>query len=527
VIRTLAQRAFADGRVRTYSFAACFALLAYIQPAGYRHSFPTLRDRLSFAHSFGDNKAIRLFYGKPYDLLTTGGYSAWRVGGILAIAAAAWGMLAAVRALRAEEEAGRSEVVLAAAVTRRTAYVAALLAIGTGAALLWIGTFAGLAGGRLPAGGAAYLALACVTPAAVFAGIGALAAQLAPTRRIALELAGGALVAALLLRVVADTSASLSWLRWATPLGWAEELRPFSGARPAVLVLPLLASAALGAAAGRIAERRDVGRGLLGARDSAPPRLRFLSSSTALALRLERGSLIAWTSGIAAFALIVGLLVHTFASAHLSAELKRQLAKLGAGSIVTPKGALGFYFLFFALAISLFLCSQVAGARREEADGRLETSFALPVARHAWLGGRLALAACTAALLALAAGLFAWLGATTQGGGVSLADMAAGGANCLPPGLCFLGLGALALAALPRATTGVSYGLVAISFVWELVGALLGAPGWTLALSPFHELALVPAESFDAGGAAALLGVAAVAGAAAFVLFERRDLSGA
>ena len=46
------------------------------------------------------NKAIRLFYGAPHDLLTVGGYTAWRVGGTLAIFAAAFGLLAAVRALR-------------------------------------------------------------------------------------------------------------------------------------------------------------------------------------------------------------------------------------------------------------------------------------------------------------------------------------------------------------------------------------------------------------------------------------------
>ena len=46
----------------------------------------------------------------------------------------------------------------------------------------------------------------------------------------------------------------------------------------------------------------------------------------------------------------------------------------------------------FVLAIGLFACSQIAAARREEADQRLETLFALPVGRAGWLGGRLALA---------------------------------------------------------------------------------------------------------------------------------------
>ena len=55
-------------------FAYVFAAVSYIQPVGYRHTYPTLAERLGFAHSFGDNKAVVLFYGKAYDLLTVGGY---------------------------------------------------------------------------------------------------------------------------------------------------------------------------------------------------------------------------------------------------------------------------------------------------------------------------------------------------------------------------------------------------------------------------------------------------------------------
>jgi ABC-2 type transport system permease protein len=493
-------------------------LIAFIQPTGYRHSFPTLKDRLDFAHSFGANKAIRLFYGTPHDLLTVGGYSAWRVAGLMSIFAGMWGLLAAIRAMRGEEEAGRQELVLAGLVTRRLSYAAALAAIGAGVTILWLATFLGLVGGQLPAGGSAYLALATVSPVAVFVGIGALASQVAPTRRLALELASAALVVALLLRVVADTSASLGWLRWATPLGWAEELRPFADPRPAVLLLPALAGAALIGAAGWISLRRDVGNGLFASRDRAAPRLGLLSSPTAQALRSERASLLGWLVGIGLFALIIGMISHTFASAHLSATLRRQLAQVGASSITTPSGALGFYFLFFVLAVSLFAASQIAAARREESDQRLETLFALPVGRRSWLAGRLVLALAGAAALALIA---------SQGGGVALFDMLGAGANCLPATVLFLSLGALAFVVMPRASGGIAYGLVSVAFVWELFAGLLGAPAWTLDLSPFHHVGLVPAQSFRAGAGAAMVGLAAITVTVALWTFRRRDLTGA
>jgi ABC-2 type transport system permease protein len=304
----IARRALRDSRVRMITFAYLFAAVAYIQPVSYRHTYPTLADRLSFAHSFANNKAVVLFYGKAYDLLTIGGYSAWRVGGTLAIFAALFGLLAAVRALRTEEDAGRAELVLAGIAGRNSAYLAALGAIAAGTLVLWLAEFAGSLLGGLPAAGSAYLALAttCVVP--VFVGVGALASQLAPTRRMALELGGALAAFSFVLRVIADTSSGLSWLWWTTPLGWAQELRPFTGIRPAVLLLPLAASVLLIVASTLISARRDVGSGVLSAHDSARPRLGLLSSATAQALRTERVSLGVWLSGVGVFAFIVGVI---------------------------------------------------------------------------------------------------------------------------------------------------------------------------------------------------------------------------
>ncbi|HSD23337.1 MAG TPA: hypothetical protein VLB79_03335 [Solirubrobacterales bacterium] len=54
----------------------------------------------------------------------------------------------------------------------------------------------------------------------------------------------------------------------------------------------------------------------------------------------------------------------------------------------------------------------------------------------------------------------------------------------------------------------------------------LDLPGWTIDLTPFHQVALVPAKSFKAGAAIAMLVVAALAMLASVRLFERRDLTG-
>ena len=203
--------------MRTIAFAYLFAVYSYVQPVGYRHAYPTISDRLAFAHSFADNVGLRLFYGEPRSVATISGYTAWRVGGTLAIVAAAFGLLAAVRALRTEEDVGRMELVLAGAVGRRAASLSAMGAIAAGIAILWLAEFAGFALGGLPAGGSAYLALATASVVPVFVVSAPLVSQLAPTRRIALELEGAIVALCWLLRVIADTAGNAGWLRWGSP----------------------------------------------------------------------------------------------------------------------------------------------------------------------------------------------------------------------------------------------------------------------------------------------------------------------
>jgi ABC-2 type transport system permease protein len=324
--------------------------------------------------------------------------------------------------------------------------------------------------------------------------------------------------------VIADTVAGAGWLRWATPLGWTEEMRPFAGARPVVLLLPIVATALFLGVAARLGAARDVGSGLIREPTGASPRLWLLSSATARALRGQRDGLIAWAGGFAVFSFILGVVASSVSSSGIPASADRAIAKLGAGSVLTPSGYLALIFFFYVLGISLFACAQIGGARREEAGQQLETLLALPVGRTGWLAGRLLLAACAAAVIALLSGLLTWAGATAGGTSVPVGQMLEAGANCLPAALLFLGIAALAYAAAPRASAAISYGILVLAFLWQAVGALLGAPGWLVGLTPFAHIGLVPTEPFRAAAAVVMIGIGLVAAAAALAVFRHRDL---
>jgi len=523
--RTLLLRALADARVRTLSFAALFFLYGFVQIEGYEKAYPTLADRVSLATNFGNNAGLKLFYGTPHHVETVGGYTDWRVGGVLALAAAFFGLLAAVRAFRSEEDSGRFEIVAAGAITRHAAFVARLAAVGLTLAALWLALLLGLLAGGLAASGAALMALGVIAVAAVYTGIGLVAAELMPSGGAALQLGGALFGLDFLLRVVADIGDHPS-LHWLAPLGWAEEVRAFTGARPAVLLLPLAACVVLLSVAFAIERRRDVGAALFAARDSARPRPRLLRSPTLLALRLQALGTGTWIAATALFAVVLGTLAESVVSG-LTPSLRAQIAKLGGSGLTTAQGVLGFYFLFFVLEIALFCCSQMAAARGEEAGGRLETLFALPANRIGWFGGRLALASVGALLIALAAGLGAAIGAAGAGATVSFPALIGAGLNCLPASALFLGAAALLVAVAPRQGIGLAYGLVILAFVWYLVGALLRVPGWLLGVSPFDQIGFVPAVSFRAAPAAVMVALGFAAGGVALVRFRTRDLLGA
>ena len=183
-------------------------------------------------------------------------------------------------------------------------------------------------------------------------------------------------------------------------------------------------------------------------------------------------------------------------------------------------------FIFFILAVSLFACAQVGAARQEESDERLEALLAQPVGRRGWLGGRLLLASISSAAISLVAGLLTWVGAASQGVHISLPRMLEAGANCLPVALLFLGIAALAYALLPRAGSGIVYGLVAVAFLWQLVGSLLGVPKWLVELTPFAHVGFVPSQPFRAADAAVMLAIGVLSALAALEVFRRRDLVG-
>jgi ABC-2 type transport system permease protein len=269
---------------------AAITLLCVGTASGFARRYPTPEARLTIAHSVGSNPALRALIGPPFDLGSIGGLTAWRVGGTVAVLAALMSLFTVIRHTRAEEEAGRLDLLCAGVVGRHAALTAALLVALGGNVLGAVVVVIGLLAVGLPAAGSVALGLGVASAGCVFAAVAAVAAQLTERARVARGIAGGVLGLCFVLRAVGD--AGPTWLSWCSPIGWTQQLRPFAHERWWVVALALGMSVALAGAAHALVARRDVGRGLWPARPGvaeAPARLR---SGFALGWRVHRGALL-------------------------------------------------------------------------------------------------------------------------------------------------------------------------------------------------------------------------------------------
>jgi ABC-2 type transport system permease protein len=501
--------------------------------AAFRSTFPTAASRANIARTMEGNPAFEAVFGLVRRVDTVAGYTAYKVMFSLMILGAIWGLFIATRVLRGEEDAGRWELLLAGPTTRAAATAQVAVALGAGVVALWVPTAVlAAAGGRssgvgIPVGASLFFATAIVAAPAMFMAIGMFVSQLAPTRHDANRIGAFVLAGAYLVRMAADSDPGIGWLRWASPLGWIEELRPLTGSRPIAFVPIVALTAVLVFAAIRIASGRDAGASAIAGHDAGTPRTFLLGGQAGLTVRLTWPSIVGWLTAFAATGLVFGLVTQAAGkSLRGSPTLERVIGRLGASGA----GAvtyLGFVFLIAAGLVAVAVAGQISAIRNEESTGHLDNLLVGPVARWRWLGVRLAVGVALVLLAGTLTGIAAWVGAATQHAAVGFGDLVEAGINVAPPAVFVLGVGALAYGFWPRGAIGVTYGLVIWSFLAEIVAATSGANQWVRNTSPLLHITPAPATAPDWTSAAWLVLLGVAAGVVGVAAFARRDLQGA
>jgi ABC-2 type transport system permease protein len=502
---------------------------------GVTRRFATEAERTSAAAFSADNPISRVFNG-PAGGADLGALAFTESFTILAVLVAVMTIQAVVRHTRAEEDAGRAELLGSAAVGRHSRLVAAWMvaAIASSTAgLVYVATMSG--SGLAPAGSlTAGAALAAV--GLVFAGVATVTAQAFSSARAATGAGVAALGGAFLARAVGDLGGEVAeggtvlvsaWPSWLSPLGWGQQVRPFLYDRWWVVGVAVLASAALLATAAVLSARRDLGAGVLPARRGPDRAPRSLRSVFGLAWRLQRGTLLAWVVGLSiigtSFGGVGGGVEELVAN---NQELADVLAALAQGSSLTDT-FFAFTMTLLGIAVGGFVVQSLLRLRGEEAGGRLEPVLASAVGRVRWVASHLVVAVAGSAVLLLVVGVStaAAYVAASDADGAAIGRIATAALGQLPAAWVLGGLLVLVFAVAPRWTAAVGWGAVGFTFVIGQLGDALDLPQAVRNLSPFTHIPAIPAVDLDPRPLLVLSAVAVVSTLIGVAILRRRDLA--
>ena len=381
----------------------------------------------------------------------------------------------------------------------------------------------GLGKQDLPAAGGAALGLEFAAAGCVFAAVGALAAQLTTSAGGARAIGIGVLGASLLLRIAGD-SGGVTWLSWLSPIGWVHRIRPYAGEQWWVLGIVAVATAALVAVSVALSARRDVGTGMLPLRPG-PAEAAGLRSPLALAWRLHRAPLLAWTAGFAVIGVVLGGVATGVADMMRdNKSLHDVFTRMG--------GAAGFSDAFLSSMMGLFgfiaaaYSIQAALRMRAEEDGlRAEPVLATAVGRLRWAGGHLLFSLLGPAVVLTVAGLATGLthGLNTGDVGHEVPRVLGGALVQLPAVWVLAGLTIALFGTLPRFTLA-SWGALALFVLLGQVGSAMQLSQGALDVSPFTHIPKLPGGDVSVRPLMWLAAIAVVLTAAGMLRLRTRDI---
>ncbi len=472
-----------------------------------------------------DNPAVRAIYGLPTAINTIGGFAVWRVELFVTLLGTVWVALATTRILRGNEETGRLDLVLANPLSLTRATVTSLMSLFTVPVLaaLVTGSVLQIAGAQ--AEGSWLYGVGIGVLVATFLSVATLASQLVPERRRATTLAMAVLFATFVLRMWADGATNAPVARWITPFGWVEQLHAF-GTNDLIPLIPLvLAPIILVLLSLLLVSRRDTGAGLVRADDTKTANTRLLSRPLAFSSRRRLAELAGWGVALVVLGLLSGGLAESLVGfQQTQPEAMKLLQQFGMAAAVTPAGFIAIMNVFYAVVLAGYAIACIHADYDDEITNRLDLPYSNRVSRTEWTGSTAATVAVALSLLTFVLGLATWLGSVAANAGLSLGSALSSAANVLPVAILFLGIALLLHGVHPSWTVAVTGVLTIGLYLVDLIGPALSWPTWVVDLSPYHHLALVPAEAPAWEPIGIMLFIALAAGTLGLFSYTRRDL---
>jgi ABC-2 type transport system permease protein len=511
-----------------------FGIISLSSIIGFDEIYKTGVSKAQLVSSFGHNAGLNALFGLPVKLDTAGGFMTWRVLGLAMIIGGIWGLLTATNIFRGEEENGRWELFLCGPITARRATINALVGLFVALIpLILIPSLLVYIGGR--SNNLGYSILTCLffgvsiaASAAIFIAVGMLASQLAPIRRKAAMYSALIFGLSFLVRAAGDADSSIHWLVNFSPFGWIENLHPLTDTNAFYLIPVSILILVLSSAGVYLAGKRDLGASLIADNDTAKARTGMLKSPFGLSLRLEKNALISWAIGLGFIGFLYGSIAKTATDVFKGVNGTNNAISKISGATETKGVAtfLGVVFLLIMVVAMVEATNLVGATRNEEAEGYLNNLLVQPVKKLSWLSGRIFIIVAALVISVMTGSLLAWVATATQHVSIPFHEMVIAGINVLPAILFAMSFGIFIFGLRPRLTTIAMYGIIAGSFLLEMIGSAINLNHYILDISLLHHVALAPSVNPNWKADGILLGLGVIMVIVGAISFNSRDLQG-
>lgn len=439
------------------------------------------------------------------------------------LATAIMSILLVVRHTRADEEAGRLEILRALPVGRFAPATAAALTVMLANLLVGTALVVALVGTGMEGASSLAMGVGAALTGLVFGAVAVVMAQLTEHSRAATGMALATLGAAFLVRAIGDVIDNEgSWLSWFSPLAWAQQTRLYVDLRWWPLALSALTVGVLLAVAVALSQRRDLGAGLRKGRPGPAVATQTLLSPAGLARRLLNGAFLGWTLGTFFFAIAFGALANSLEDAVTEIPELGEWIAMDMDDLTSSFAASMLSIL--VVVVVAFCVSAVLRLRAEEEAGRMEAMLVTGSSRTGLLGGWLGCVAIQTLAMLVGVGLGLGLGVwAVTGDAAWVGRLAIGALAYLPAVYLIAGVAVALFGALPR-WVNLSWVLVIWVAFTLLLGTLLDLPQWAMDLSPLTHTPLVPSADVEATPLLAMGGLAVALVLVGFLTYRRRDV---
>jgi ABC-2 type transport system permease protein len=499
----LARLALRRDRIILPVWVVGFGLMMWAVVASVQGLYPTAEERAGAAAFAAGSVVARAFDG-PAAGTSLGALTLMESYVLLAVLIGLMSTFSMVRHTRQNEETGRAELIGAAVVGRHALLVAAVLVTLGAASLAGAATTVVLLAHGLPVIGSVLTGVGLLIVGACFAGVAAVTAQVFDSARAANATAGAAVGLAFFLRAIGDAAGELAasgvevisaWPSWWSPIGWAQQVRPFHLDRVAPLALGVTFAMTLLVVAAVLESRRDVGSGMLGTRPGPARGGSHLLSPLGLAWRLQRGVALGWLAGIVVLAGSFAALGDEAGEFITTSEQLADAFAAMAGGADLVDTFLGFMMALIGTVAGGFIVQVLLRLRTEEATGTLEPLLSTAVGRTRWLASHVTIAIVGVVVILLSAGVAAGLSYGVVSGDLpaALATLTAAALVHLPASLTLIGIVVVGFAVVPRWAAALAWTVFTVCLLLGQIGALLDLPQAVLNISPYTHTPAIPA----------------------------------